>query len=178
MKKLSPQMIAYLSLLIALEIVFTRFLAIATPIVRISFTFIPVAICGMMFGPGWTALASVIADLLGMLLFNTQGSAFHLGITLNAALTGMVYGIFLYNKTNLTHRHCLIPVSINRFIIGLGIQSYWLAGMQGIPYLTCVVSRIPSTLLLFAVHLITIPYLLKLVNKILESNPNRTVVGR
>jgi len=167
-----------LSLLIALEIVLTRFLAISTPITRISLAFIPVAICGMMFGPGWTALASVIADIIGMLLFNTQGSGFHLGITLNAALSGMVYGIFLYNKTSLTHRYCAIPVSINRFIIGLGIQSYWVAGMQGIPYTACVVSRIPSTLLLFAVHVITIPYLVKLVNKILEANPSRTVVGR
>ncbi|HOE57609.1 MAG TPA: folate family ECF transporter S component, partial [Bacillota bacterium] len=59
--------ISFVGLLISMEIIFTRFLALQTPIIRIGFGFIPIAFSGIMFGPVIGGLTAAIADILGML---------------------------------------------------------------------------------------------------------------
>ena len=61
--------IAFVGLLVSMEIIFTRFLSFQTPIVRIGFGFIPIAFSGILFGPVIGGLAAVIADALGMMIF-------------------------------------------------------------------------------------------------------------
>lgn len=60
--------IVYMGLLIALKVILTRFLSIQTPIVRIGFGFLPIAVAGIMFGPIFAGIAA-IADILGMIIF-------------------------------------------------------------------------------------------------------------
>ena len=56
-----------IALLIALQIVLSRFLSINTPFIRIGFSFIPLAAIGMLYGPLWGAAGAVIADLIPVL---------------------------------------------------------------------------------------------------------------
>ena len=58
-----------MAFLIALEIVFTRFLSIQLPIARIGFGFLPVAVTAIMFGPIKAGICYAIGDVLGMLIF-------------------------------------------------------------------------------------------------------------
>ena len=85
-----------MAFLVALEIIFTRFLSINLPIARIGFGFLPVAITAIMFGPIWAALCYTVGDLLGMMIFPT--GQFFPGFTLSAFITGLLYGILLYKK--------------------------------------------------------------------------------
>ena len=55
-----------IAFLIALEIILTRFLSINTPIVRIGFGFLPVAMAGILFGPLWAGLALVSRYILAL----------------------------------------------------------------------------------------------------------------
>ena len=94
MKNNNVRKLVEISLLIALEIILTRFCSINTAILRIGFGFLPIAIIGMMYGPVSAGLAYVIGDILGMMIF--PSGSFFPGFTLTAALTGAPYGVFLY----------------------------------------------------------------------------------
>ena len=92
------QQLAVSALLIALDVVFTRVLAINTPLMKIGLGFTAVAVSAMLYGPAWAALTAGLGDLIGALLFPT--GAYFPGFTLTAALTGLIFGLFLYRREN------------------------------------------------------------------------------
>ena len=68
-KHLDARSITTMALLIAMMVTLSRILGIETQFLKVSFTFIPEIIMGMLFGPFWTGIGSVIADFVGMSLF-------------------------------------------------------------------------------------------------------------
>jgi ECF transporter S component (folate family) len=84
-----------MAILIALQIILTRFLSIFIfPWLRFSLGFLPIAAVGMLLGPIPAALCGALGDVLGFFLF--PSGTFFPGYTLTAALTGLIYGLFLY----------------------------------------------------------------------------------
>lgn len=130
----------YLSLFIALEVVLTHFLSIQTPIVRIGFTFLPVAISAMMFGPLYAGIAAALSDIIGIILFPT-GGAFFPGFTLTAFLSGAIYGVSLYNKPKSILRISIAVVIICLFI-NLGLDTLWVQMITGKAYIAILPARI------------------------------------
>ena len=59
-KKSATSRLVIMAFLIAMEIILTRFCSINTPILRIGFGFLPVAMMGIMFGPVWAAAGYAI----------------------------------------------------------------------------------------------------------------------
>ena len=57
------------SLLLALLIILSHFFSIKTPILKISFAFIPISICAIWLGSKWTTLLCVLGDIIGAILF-------------------------------------------------------------------------------------------------------------
>ncbi|MEW9123937.1 MAG: folate family ECF transporter S component [Thermotaleaceae bacterium] len=119
----------FLALFIALEVILTRFLSIQTPIVRIGFTFLPIAISAMMFGPVFAGVAAALADILGMMLFSA-GAAYFPGFTLTAFLTGAIFGICLYQKPKTLLRISLAVIIIS-VGVNLGLDTIWLWMITG-----------------------------------------------
>lgn len=68
-KKVNIKILVSVSALIALEVILSRFLSIATPVVKIGFGFVPIAVCAMLYGPIWAGAAGALADFLGATLF-------------------------------------------------------------------------------------------------------------
>lgn len=68
-KHLDARSITTMALLIAMMVTLSRILGIETQFLKVSFTFIPQIIMGMLFGPFWTGIGAVIADFIGMSLF-------------------------------------------------------------------------------------------------------------
>jgi len=129
-----------LGLFIALEIILTRFLSINTPLLRIGFGFLPIAMLGIMYGPLWAGLAYAMGDVLGMMLF--PSAAFFPGFTLSAALTGIVYGIILHGRS-ITWKRTLLAASIVCLGINLILDTYWLYILMG----NAVIGMIPTRLI-------------------------------
>ena len=75
MKNNSVKKLVEISLLIALEVILTRFCSINTATLRIGFGFLPIAIIAMMYGPLSAGVAYALGDLLGMMIF-PNGSYF------------------------------------------------------------------------------------------------------
>lgn len=156
MKKIEIKDLAVMSLLIALEIVLTRFLAIQTPIVRVSFSFIPLALLGMMYGPLYAGIGAAVADIIGAILF--PSGAFFPGFTLTAFLTGVVYGLFLYKHEKSLFRICgaVLVVVLG---LSLGLDSMWVQMTTGKAFLALIPVRFVKCLIMAPIQVVMIRFI-------------------
>ena len=160
--KFTTRTIVYLAVLVALEIVLNRFLSINTPVVKIGFAFVPIAIAGMLFGPIPAAIVAALADLLGAILF-PNGTIF-LGITLTAFLKGINWGLFLHKKQTVA---TVVPaVLIDQLILSYLLNSFWLSILMGSPYVSLLATRIVQTAILIPVEFVVVFALSKALGKV------------
>lgn len=152
MKFSKSQKIAYIALLIALEIVIKRFAGITTPIVSISLAFIPLVINAVLFGPVAAAVSSAIADFIGALLFAQGIGVYFPGFTLSAALNGLTYGLLLYRKPKKLWRISLASF-ITSMILSLGLGTYWIYVMSGQGFWALIPPRILQNVLMLSVKI-------------------------
>ena len=61
MKKLNTRMITVIGVLIAMEVILSRFLSINAPSVKIGFAFVPCALCAVLFGLAPTVIMRVFS---------------------------------------------------------------------------------------------------------------------
>lgn len=120
----SAKDIAVIGLMIAMIVVLTRFLAIETQFVRVSFTFVPTILLAIMYGPWVGAISGGFADLIGFFLFS-RGFPFHPGFTISATIAPIIYGLILYRKP-LTLQRIITACLAVTLLINLGLNSYWL----------------------------------------------------
>ena len=163
--RISTVMLVTLAMLLALEIVLSRFLSIQTPITRIGFGFVPLVMAGILFGPVPAAIVAVLADVLGAILFPSSG-AYYPPLTITSLLVGLTYGLFLY-KMNFEPKNfscwlrIILCVVVRQGVWALLLQSYWLSLLQGITWGQSIAVRVPQVLILAVVEIIMIPILLK-----------------
>ena len=160
--KFTTRNISMMGLLIALEIVLSRFLSISTPYTKIGFAFVPVAIAGILLGPLGAGIVGALADFLGAVLFPI--GAYFPGFTLTAFLMGLCYGVFL--KENQKFWRVLAAVAVHQLVLSLLLNTLWLSIMNGAPYWPLMLSRVPQCVILFAVQLAVIQALAVLVPRL------------
>ena len=112
------------AMLIAIDVIFTRVLAINTPLMKIGLGFTAVALSAMLYGPLWAMLTAALGDLVGALLYPT--GAYFPGFTVTAALTGLIFGLFLYRRERAWLRAFLAALT-NSFFITLILNSLMIA---------------------------------------------------
>lgn len=151
--KRNIRMLAHLSILITTEIILSRFFSLTTPVVKIGFAFVPLALCGIMYGPFWTGVVAVVADLIGAGLF--PSGVFFPGFTLSAGLSGIAYGVFLHGK-NYSWKNLIILVLIQRIVIGLVLTTYWLTFLTSMPFETLLAARVLQVFILVPVQLVVL----------------------
>ena len=152
--------IAFVGLLISMEIIFTRFLSFQTPIIRIGFGFIPIAFSAIMFGPIVGGITAALSDLAGMIIF--PKGAYFPGFTLSAFLTGAIYGLFLYKKpvtiSNIAKSILLITVFVD-----LGLNTIWISMMTGKAAAALLIPRISKSAIMLPIQIVTINVLWKYI---------------
>lgn len=146
-----------ISLLIALEIILTRFLSIQTLIVRISFGFVAIFIVAYLYGPLWGGTMAAISDVLGMMIF-PKGHYFP-GFTLTAFITGYLFGVFFHQKfLNILYLFFSM-IFINIIIILL--NTCWLSFLIGKSFIFILPIKIIQLIFMLPVQLIIIIFILK-----------------
>lgn len=162
--KLNSKMLTQLALLISLQVILTRFLSIQTPIVRIGFGFLPLAIMGILYGPVTAFTGGVISDLLGFVMFPT-GTYFP-GFTLTTGLTALTFSYLLYNK-DFSIKNITIASLIVCIVLNLGLDTLWLSILFGKGYLMLLPTRVVKSLIMIPIQVLTISLVWdKFVNKI------------
>lgn len=130
--------IVYIALLIAINVILTRFLSIQTQFLRIDFGFLPVAFAGIAFGPFWGAVAGAAGDILGMIIYPTD--TYFPGFTLTALLTGVIFGL-LYRK-KITFVRVLIVSAVVCLVLNLCLDTLWLDIMYGNGFFVILPARV------------------------------------
>ena len=164
MKKLNTRMIATIAMLVAIEVVLSRFLSINTPFVKIGFAFVPCALCAMLFGFGPTVMLEVVADLLGATLF--PSGSFFPGFTLTAALRGASYGLLLGKKQ--TPVRIGLAVVFNQVVLGLMMNTLWISILYGSSFGALVVTRSVQCLVLIPVEFVVITAIAKFGKRVVK----------
>ena len=110
------------AILLAILIVLARFLSIKTPIIRISFGFIPVMLSAVWLGPKWSTLIGGLGDLIGALLF--PSGPFFPGYTLSSILSGLIYGLIIYKNPSkkYTDKQFIIRLIVSVFLVLLVVN--------------------------------------------------------
>lgn len=136
-------MLVTAALLIALDVIFARFLRFYTPgaLDRISLQFLPNALAGAIFGPIGGALICVAGDVVGMLL-NPDASGFMPLITLACAARGAIYGFFLYKKEPGFLRS-LTAVATVTVAVELGMMPLFLSILYGNAWRAVLAGKLP-----------------------------------
>lgn len=152
------------AILIALQVVLSRFLSIPTPIFKIGFSFVPVVIAARLYGVWGSAVVYGLGDLIGALLFPT--GAYFPGFTVSAVLSGIIYGIFLKGKSNLPR--AALAVGLNQLLCSFLLNSLWVSMITGNPYSSMLATRWISSLGMAVVQIITIVIILERICNPLE----------
>ncbi|MGX6978820.1 folate family ECF transporter S component [Vagococcus elongatus] len=121
-KKMGAREIVLMGVLIALEIVISRFISVQTEFFKISFGFIPVVIMGIIFGPFLAGIGAGLANLFGFFIHPV--GQFFPGFTLTAALMGIIYGVFFYGKKISWQR--MVIASVIASVVETGLNTLWL----------------------------------------------------
>ena len=105
-----------------------------TPILTVSFAFLPIYLAGMILGWGGATIVALISDLVGALLFPVNN--FFPGYTLTTSLTGLIAGLTLYRRDGVkVDRHFMIRLLICVILVtGLlngGLNTLWVMIMTG-----------------------------------------------
>jgi ECF transporter S component (folate family) len=159
----SVQTITLVGMLIAVGIALSFFNLMISNVLQISFSFVPLAVGGMLFGPVIGGIMGVINDILGYLV--RPNGPFFPGFTLNALISGIFYGVFLYKKP-VTLIRIVIVSTLNTVLLNLLLTSLWLNMMYGQAYLVLLVGRMTVKLLTLPINIALLYFVLKLVERI------------
>ena len=136
--KITTRKLAVSALLLALDVLFVRVLALNIPIMKIGLGFAAIAFCAMAYGPAWTALIAALGDFLGSVLFPT--GAYFPGFTLTAALTGLIFGLALY-KRPAGFLTALLAAASNCILVSFLANTALISYISGTPYGTLLAAR-------------------------------------
>lgn len=121
--------IVMLSVLIAIQVILSSYLSLNIGgYLKISFSFIPIALMAMFYGPIYAGVCAAIGNFIGYLL-HPMGPYFP-GFEISAALVGVIYGLFLY-KDELKIKNIVLATSLVEVLIHLGLNSLWLYMLMG-----------------------------------------------
>ena len=160
--RISTKDLVIMAVLIAVEIVLSRFLSISAWNTKIGFAFVPVVIAAVLLGPVYAGIVGAVADLLGAVLFPI--GAYFPGFTLTAFLTGLVYGLFLHKEQ--TVPRVIGAVAINQGILSLFLNTFWISVLYGSPFKPLLITRLPQTGILTVVQIVVIIVIAKVIPRI------------
>lgn len=137
-KRFSTQQLVFMAVLVAMNIILSRFLSIAAWNLKIGFAFLPVVVAAIYMGPWQAAIVGALGDFLGATLFPI--GAYFPGFTLTALLTGLVYGYFLHKKQD--WKRILAAVLITEIAGSLLLNTLWISVLYGSPFGPLLLTRI------------------------------------
>ena len=158
MKKITIHTLVHIALLVAIEIVLSRFCSINAWNTKIGFNFLPIALAAMLYGPLCAAIVAALGDFLGVVLFPI--GPYFPGFTVTALLTGLLFGAFLRKNPSI-FRICAC-VAVKEIVLGLCLNTFWLSILYKSPFFPLFLSRIfPQCAVLIVVEFLLLRVLVR-----------------
>ena len=151
-KKFLLSTIVTVALLVALDVILTRFLSIQTQFLRIGFGFLPVAVAGIAYGPFWGAVTGAVGDILGMIIY--PPADYFPGFTLTALLTGVIFGLLLHRRVTIPRT--ILASALVCLLCNLVLDTLWLDIMYGSGFIALLPARVVKCLINIPIYTILI----------------------
>lgn len=149
--RMSVKSVSIIGILVAMEIILARF-SIHTWNLKIGFSFIPIVVAAIFYGPVAAGLVGAIGDIISAFLFPV--GAYFPGFTLTAFLTGVIFGWFL--RKNVSVVNVVISVLIGQIVVSQFLNTYWISFLYGSPYWPLFTTRIYQTVAMSVVQIVCI----------------------
>lgn len=153
----SLQRLTMMAMLIACQIILSRWFSISTTFVKIGFGFIPIVLAARYLGVAEGILVAALSDLIGAYLFPV--GTLYLGFTLTAAVRGGIYGLYLHKKT--TTANIVLSVLTTEFICSICMNSFWLSLYYGQAFWALMPSRLIQAIIMSVIEVLILCPLLK-----------------
>ncbi|QNK41622.1 folate family ECF transporter S component [Caproicibacter fermentans] len=154
--------LAACGMLLALDVILGMFTLNLSPILKIGFSFLSVAAAGMLFGPVAGGTVGALGDIISYFI-NPTGPYFP-GFTLNAFLSGAVYGWFLYKKP-VTLLRSVLAKTVVTVLVSLCLNPLWLSVLYSKAFFAVLSARIVTNLILLPIDFLLLFGLLKVMEK-------------
>ncbi len=141
MSKTKKQQIINLSImamLIALQIILSRFLSIPTAITKIGFSFLPIAFACKYLGVKEGMAVAGISDFLGAILFPI--GTYYVGFTLTAVIKALILWFLACRKSNIWT--VVTGVVVAEIICSILLNSFWISFYYGNGFVALLPSRL------------------------------------
>ena len=148
-----------MAMLVAIQVVLSRFLSINLWNLKIGFSFVPIALAGMLLGPMGAGLTGAVADIIGATLF--PSGTFFPGFTLTAFITAFGYGFFLHKKQDMPR--ILVAVLFSEIVGTLLLNTKWIAILYGTAFLPIFITRVWQAVGMGIVEVVVIKMLAKYI---------------
>lgn len=151
-KTINAKAISMIGFLVAMDIVLARFFTIHTWNLKIGFSFVPIVVAAIFYGPMAAGLVAAIGDICSAILFPV--GPFFPGFTLTAFFTGAVYGIFL--KKNTSVKNVICAEAIIQLLGSQLVNTFWISVLYGSPFGALFFTRIYQTMGMLIVETVII----------------------
>ena len=158
MKKMNVRLLTQLAMLIAMQFVLSRFCSINADSIRIGFGLVPMVVCGVLYGPVWSTLAYVVADVLGGFIIYGGPNPM---VTVSYAIMGWGYGFFLNQPNAKVFPHALCAALVSLFCT-MVVTTWALSMVYTTSFWAQFITRIPQGIFSFAAEMVLIPILMQL----------------
>ena len=142
----------------ALDVVLDFFRIVISNILEIGFSFLAIAVAGMLYGPVVGGLVGMIGDLIEYVI--RPSGAFFFGFTLNKFVLGFWYGLMLYKK-DLSWKRVILAVFVGNLLTDVVLTQIWLNMMYGTQLFTVV--RVIKCAVMFPINTAMLYFILKVV---------------
>lgn len=146
------------ALLLATFIILDRLLTINTQFLAINLSLIPIMLAGMILGWKYAFLVGALGDLIGAIFW--PFGAYFPGFTISVGLSGVIFGLFLYETPNKDKKYFKIKSVISTVIvlvmINLLLNSLWLNIMYGKAFTYYLSIRAVAQAVTFPIYVATI----------------------
>lgn len=140
----SARRFVFHGLFTAATILLTFVFAIQTAFLRLSFSFLPIALCGLYFGGAAAGLMTAAAGFLGTAVFGL--GPFFPGFLLTDFATGFLFGAVLHGHA-VTVRRTALAFFLVAAVVNLGLQTMWLSLFYGRAWEAFFLPRLVKNLL-------------------------------
>lgn len=161
--KMNVKSVSVIGILVAMEIILARF-SIHTWNLKIGFSFVPIVVAAILYGPIAGGLVGAIGDVISAILFPV--GAYFPGFTLTAFLTGAVFGWFFRKKVSVLN--VVLSVLMVQVLISQFLNTYWISFLYGSPYGVLFMTRIYQTAAMSVVQIVSILLIEKKVMPVLR----------
>ncbi len=158
--KLRTKELTILAMMVALNVIMAELLKfpIIPKVLELSFGFVPIAVTAMLFGTIPAMIIAVIADIIGALIFSSGD--FFFGYTLTAAVTGLLYGLFLHQKAVGWGRAAIAQALVS-LVCFAGLNTLWAYVMGYARTSQYIITRLTVNAIAYPVYVLVLLLILR-----------------